>query len=570
MTDANDDRRSQLVDRLWRLKQVLASQSGRYVHFNMLLNDAAYRQEAIEYALSSDDAGVRDLAHQAYQLNMGGQLLNPPGAAARSDQRLPAFEGKAQPERPSQIGEVKPTGYPLSETRSSSSRWYIVALMLLLVLGGAIGFVWMQGGALGIGGTKVVRGVILEDTTWKANTVYRLDGLVYVNSGVRLMIEAGTRILGEQGSALIVTREASIYARGSKEQPIVFTSAQPVGARQRGDWGGLVLLGNAPLNRGSAHIEGIPPEEPFGNFGGTDPRSNCGMLEYVRIEFAGFEIGANNELNGLTLGGCGTDTIIRYVQSHKGKDDGIEVFGGTVDLHHIVVTGAADDSFDWDMGWRGRVQFLVVQQHPDKADNGFEGDNWKSEPNGKPRSAPTFYNVTMIGSPREGGDERGMLLRRGSGGIFRNFIIMGFPYEVVNLVGVDTASLLKSGELDFRSMMFYLIGRTGRQFFADERDDDGGLMEAELFAQPERGIRMGDNPGLRELAYRPLDPGFSAAAFTPAADSPALQGAARLPTAGGTSASEFEFWHEAAAYLGAVRPGVIRNWLEGWTAFPVN
>lgn len=133
------------------------------------------------------------------------------------------------------------------------------------------------------------------------------------------------------------------------------------------------MLGSAPVNRADAQIEGVPHGDTRGAFGGSDAGSSCGIMEYTRIEFAGFEVYANNELNGLTLGGCGDGTIVRHVQVHRALDDGIEVFGGTVDLQNIVITGAGDDSLDWDMGWRGRVQFLAIQQHADTGDNAFEG-----------------------------------------------------------------------------------------------------------------------------------------------------------------------------------------------------
>ena len=165
-------------------------------------------------------------------------------------------------------------------------------------------------------GAVLVRGPIVETTTWKTGRTYRLDGLVFVEAGARLLVEPGVTVLGGPGAALIVTRDASIHARGTEDEPIVFTSARPEGSRASGDWGGVVLLGNAPLNRERANVEGIPRNDGRGIFGGKDRRSNCGVLEYVRIEFAGYPIGADNELNGLTLGGCGSETLVRHVQTN--------------------------------------------------------------------------------------------------------------------------------------------------------------------------------------------------------------------------------------------------------------
>ncbi len=552
MSEATDDRRSQLVDRLWRLKQLLANQSGRYVHFNMLLNDPHYRRETIDFALSSNNQDILDLARRAHKLDMDGQLLSPP-------------QGPKQPTRsPTDPAALSPAENAAGQRRPFPVGWALLLVILVVLLGSGVGLL-QQDLLAPLATSQTVTGSIAEDTAWHADTTYYLEGKVFVERGVRLIIEPGTRILGNRGAALIVTREAVLYARGTQQQPIVFTSAQPPGERRRGDWGGLVLLGNAPVNRGTAHIEGIAKDEVRGNFGGDDPHNNCGLLNYVRLEFAGYEIGANNELNGLTLGGCGDQTIVRNVQVHRGLDDGVEVFGGTVDLRNIVVTGAGDDAFDWDMGWRGRVQFLVIQQYADDGDNGFEGDNWKSQPHAQPRSRPTFYNVTMIGSGAEGADQRAMTLRRGTGGIFRNFIIMGFPLEAIDIVGEATAGLIETGELDFQSLLMFDIGPNGRQFFSDEADDDGGLAEAKVFAEPSRNIRMGVNPGLSMDVFSPDSPSFK-----PAASSNAQREAASLPLAGQSGRADFEFWNEAATYLGAVRPGAMRTWMDRWTAFPVD
>ena len=284
-------------------------------------------------------------------------------------------------------------------------------------------------------GAELVAASIAEPTTWQAGRTYRLDGLVFVESGTRLVIEPGVTVVGGPGAALIVTRHATIQARGTSTEPIVFTSAKPEGERASGDWGGVVLLGNAPINRGQASVEGIARGDRRATFGGDDPASSCGVLEYVRIEFAGYPFGADNELNGLTLGGCGRGTHVRYVQVHRGTDDGIEILGGTVDLKYVFVSHAGDDSFDWDMGWTGRSQFVVIQQHPDMGDSGLEGNNWRDRPSAPPISKPRIYNVTMVGSRNPDRAQRAIVVRHGSGGDFRNFVITGFPLESIDLRG---------------------------------------------------------------------------------------------------------------------------------------
>ncbi len=162
---------------------------------------------------------------------------------------------------------------------------------------------------------------------------------------------------GNADTSLVVTTTARLEAVGTAAAPIVFTSNEPVGQRGPGNWGGIVLLGNAPLNveGGSESIEGFPAGAERTVYGGADAAHDFGTLKYARVEFAGFELERDNELNALTVGGCGTGTEIDYVQVHLGADDGVEMFGGTADLRHIVITQPDDDGLDWDFGWTGTV-----------------------------------------------------------------------------------------------------------------------------------------------------------------------------------------------------------------------
>lgn len=575
-----DSERSRLVELLWKIKQAVNKTSGHYVHFNMLLNDPNYRDEIITKAGESEDSELRRLAEEAKELNVDGKLVSAPHAAnfeSAPDGAKTAVEGssdlgeKGDGEAGPETVQMPHTPPPSRPTRGevhgrSPGLGIAITAFIVILLGGVLGYLATSENVPGLAGGEIrISGSIVEPTYWTKDQQYLLEGVVFVEAGATLSIEPGTVIRGSAGSSLVVTRDSKIFARGTADEPIVFTSAQSEGLRNRGDWGGVVLLGNAPINRGSAHIEGIPEEDPRGRFGGNNTKHNCGVLEYVRIEFAGYEIGANNELNGLTLGGCSDASIIRYIQVHRGLDDGIEVFGGNVDLSHVVITGAKDDSFDWDMGWRGRVQFMVVQQHPDVGDNAFEGDNWKSQPDAEPRSAPVFYNMTLVGSRNFEQDQRAMTLRRGTGGIFRNAIITGFPLETVDIRGVETARLVETGELDFSNLILFDIGPNGRDYFSKEDDDDGGFAEESYFFDSSRNIRRGENPRLPLEAFDPENP-----RFTPAGISPAVEGSAPVPTADATSASEHEFWDEAADYIGAVRPGVTKSWLQGWTAFPLN
>jgi hypothetical protein len=218
---------------------------------------------------------------------------------------------------------------------------------------------------------------IVADCALHSEFTYVLDKLTYVSHDAVLTIEPGTQILGGGvGSALVVTSGSRLVAEGTRDRPIVFTSQISPPLRRSGQWGGVVLLGKAPTNWvGDALLEGLDDRSPDRvRYGGSDETWSCGSLKYVRIEFAGFELSPDNELNGLTLAGCGSGTNVDYLQVHQGSDDGIELFGGLVDLKHVVLSDNQDDSLDWTNGWHGRVQYLVVR-HSDVSDAGFEGDN---------------------------------------------------------------------------------------------------------------------------------------------------------------------------------------------------
>ncbi len=284
---------------------------------------------------------------------------------------------------------------------------------------------------------------------------------------------------------------------------------------------------------------------------------NCGVLEYVRIEFAGFEVYANNELNGLTLGGCGSNTIVRNVQVHRALDDGVEVFGGSVDLKNILVSGADDDALDWDMGWTGRLQFLLVHQYAGAGDNAIEADNLQARHGASPRSEPTLYNISLLSHSSTEKHQRAMTLRRGTGGHFNNVLISGFSAEAIDIQDSSTVENLDDGQLSFAGLLIHNIGADGQSYFADEsgqQEDDGGLDEASYFAaHAELGVDplwLGAGNALQQPDFR-LD-----------ASSPAARGAVAIP--------QGEFWDEAAFYRGAIRPGSNSNWTDGWTAFARN
>ena len=224
-------------------------------------------------------------------------------------------------------------------------------------------------------------GHITSNQTWTSGNTYLLNGWVYIDAGVTLTIQPGTVIRGDAANkgALIIERGGKLIANGTASQPIVFTSNKAAGSRGYGDWGGIILCGYAQINQpgGTAIIEG-GVGSVYG--GGSNPNNadNSGTLTYVRIEFAGIAFAANNEINGLTMGGVGNGTTIDYIQVSFCGDDAFAWFGGTVNAKHLIAFRSWDDDFDTDNGFTGKIQFAVSLRDPNVADvsgsNGFESE----------------------------------------------------------------------------------------------------------------------------------------------------------------------------------------------------
>jgi hypothetical protein len=412
---------------------------------------------------------------------------------------------------------------------------------------------------------------ITTDTTWKAENVYVLKGHVFVESGT-LKIEAGTRIEGEGLSSLVVTTGGRIDAVGTQDKPIVFTSTKAEGTRAPADWGGVVLLGKAPINvqGGTTLIEGFPATQPGITYGGTDEAHDCGKLKYVRIEFAGFKLTANNELNGLTLGGCGNKTEVDYLQVHKGADDGVEMFGGTANLKHIVVTQPDDDGLDWDIGYRGKVQFLIVQQNPDVGNFAFEGDNSPNNPGvATPVSTPEIWNATLIGSNQEPGKagklQGGMHLKNGTAGTLRNIIVANFTDIAVDIDGTPTVARLSdtANTLSLQNILYWdnkNVSDTVPHAPQVVKDASGNVTDPDKTKYDEGALAASGN---RALVNN--DPKLTGALnllapdFKPQAGSPALvSDYAAVPESKG-------FFDTNARFIGAIG---TEDWTKGWTAFP--
>lgn len=274
----------------------------------------------------------------------------------------------------------------------------------------------------------MLAGDVSANRTLTRDKNWLLKGKVKVQPGVTLTIEPCTTIMGDLDTlgTLIVQRGAKLVAKGTQDEPILFTSLAEEGEREPGQWGGLILLGAAPNNKGTdVAIEGLSTNEPYG---GDRPDDSSGELSYVRIEYSGVEIGDGNEINGLTMGSVGSGTKLDHIMVANTLDDCFEWFGGTVNATHLVCHNAGDDMFDMDQGYVGRLQFLYgVQNNPLSDDpNGFECDNNKTTPTLEPRTNPTVFNTTLCGVDPGAQSDWGAVFRRGALGTFGNIALTGF------------------------------------------------------------------------------------------------------------------------------------------------
>jgi len=299
-----------------------------------------------------------------------------------------------------------------------------------------------------------VSGDITSSVTWTAGNVYELSGVVTVRNGATLTIQAGTYIKasvntpGVQNGVLVVAKDGNINAIGTAENPIVFTSRNLLDGNAGttgtpGDFGGVIILGNAKINVNSKLIEGLANEDKF-YYGGTNDEDNRGTLQYVRIEYAGFQLAANVEVNGLTLGGVGSGTTIDHVQVSYGLDDGFEFFGGTVSPSNLIALASDDDQFDFDNGFTGILSDCVAIADKNAThstsggnsdSNGIESDNNAPAEDATfsltPKTHPTLQNVSIFGTENTSGISglgyrNGIRERRGSEVSLIGVIVSGY------------------------------------------------------------------------------------------------------------------------------------------------
>ena len=414
-----------------------------------------------------------------------------------------------------------------------------------------------------------VSGTYLANVTLEAidGLAYRLDGRVDIGSdtgadgnlaggqSVTLTIEPGVTIFGESGSDyLVVNRGSQIVADGELAAPIVMTSADDLerqadtdpsnddGGDNISEWGGLVILGQAPINRcrdaatpGTADCENIVEgvTNPEAVYGGADANDNSGILRYMQVRFAGFAINTQgNELNGITFAGVGNGTTVDYVQVHNNSDDGVEFFGGNVNVRHLVLTGNDDDSIDTDNGYQGSIQYALVTQRENGGDNILEAS---SAGNGvTPLSNAYISNFTFVGNRTNA-----FRLNTGTVGRYVNGVV-NYGKECMrwqDSAGDGTAGFTAGADPAFDSVLFDCdLGLT-------TANSETATAEASVAAGTNNSTDVSDSlasqffPGPNELAVTPFDP---------------------------TSLSSF---FEPVTYIGAFGPdeSVTENWAAGWS-----
>ncbi len=386
-----------------------------------------------------------------------------------------------------------------------------------------------------------------------------LKGYTYFEAGSQITFEPGTVIKSDIASkgALVIEKGAKIFAEGTASLPIVFTSGKAVGERNPGDWGGIIILGNAPTNRATEPtIEGGVGRK----YGGNIADDNSGVLKYVRIEFAGIADAPGSEINGLTLGGVGSGTTIDYVQVTYGNDDAYEFFGGTVNAKHLVAYGTADDDFDFDFGYVGKIQYAYSLRNPEFVDggdagNGIECDNDATGTTATPITKPNLSNFTILG-PNDAANTAAnhnfaCRFRRATQFILNNSIILGHPDAGLSLESDATYNAVIDGSSQFRNNLIFASANIFRIASVSVAGASAANVQTKATAD---GTTV-----LANVAAASLTNPFNLTAPNPLPTS----GAAALSGATFTGVQADAFF-DKVAFKGAFGSS---NWLTGWTNF---
>jgi len=455
----------------------------------------------------------------------------------------------------------------------------------------------------GDGALKDVTGDITTNTRWYADTTYVLKGFVHVANGATLTIDPGTHIKGDfatLGASLFVLRGARIQAVGTADAPIVFTSSRNAGQRQPGDWGGLIIVGNAPTSRTGVDVElegtntstGTTPGTNYRVLysGGTTPSDNSGELRYVRVEFAGYAPSLNNELNSFTFAAVGSGTRASFLQVMAGLDDSYEWFGGGFDATNLVSYESGDDHFDMSEGFSGRLQYLIGFQSDVVTPRagagsvasdpvGIENDGCPSNSAGctqghntQPYTTPVVANFTLVGtgntatSGSSGG--YGMVLRRGTAGYYVNGILARWPRAAISVRDAETYQ--RAGSIAVPDLTTADLAIRNVVMVENAAEFQSGQQPAfDLTGNALRSNASTQTSTLFTAFPATISSSTNAASFdwTPTATSMAASGglttfAGKLATKAGTVVS-------GTAFVGAANPAGPK-WWTGWTVYARN
>ena len=445
-----------------------------------------------------------------------------------------------------------------------------------------------------------IQGPITGELTLTDDVMYRMLGKVDVGidmggdgtkaggaSGT-LIIPAGVVVMGRTSNDyLVVNRGSKIIANGTRSAPIRFTHNTAIEGtvteNERGLWGGIVILGKAPINKCSNDVRGTAAcervvEGSDALMGGATPDDDSGKLNFVRVEYAGYEIFPGNELNGITFGGVGSGTIVDYVQVHNNQDDCVEFFGGTVNVKHLICTGAGDDNLDIDWGYQGKMQFVVVKQSSGVGDHIVESDNTNSDSSvgylTEPRSRPIVANFTFIS---QGLDEP-LKYKEGVSGIYINGVVVNVNEQ--NLIEATNIETIQDGALtpkiQHHSIFMDSAGDTSPFKYSEPDSDIAAVTVTELEASltsRATDLVLGTNTLVSGMFL-----GDAESDVVSAFNGDKVQGMCAVgPHAAGTttdlcptySSNRYvvDTWFSATDYIGAFSPGsdTENNWASGWT-----
>lgn len=355
----------------------------------------------------------------------------------------------------------------------------------------------------------------------KGNT-YKLSGGTHVKSGATLFIEEGVTIEAQYDEIpdyILIEQGAKIDAQGTKENPIIMTSTK----KETGAWGGIHICGKAHTN-----IQAKTGKSEIGDatYGGDVENDNSGVLRYIRLEYTGFALDAEHESNGVSFYGVGNGTTVEYLQAYKGKDDGFEWFGGSVNVRNLIATSCGDDSFDWTEGWNGKAQFLVAyQENGESCDCLMECDSNGDNNALLPIAHPTIANITLVGN-NDADKNNGLRLREGTEVTLYNAIVTG-KANALRVESEGTLNALKDG----KSVLEY-VAISGKV----KSENEGVFSNNDFLAEGKNNLS---------------DQTFSFTNnFVGTLD-------------GGKDASALDSFFKKAEYRGAVSES--ENWTSGWT-----